>query len=511
MTTIPFGEWTPDLGPLGNPGLMQARNCLPQANGYRSLSGLSVYVGPASLGDRVVGAASAKDRDGNTLNYAAIRGTGNAARLYQLSASSWVDRSGNGVDGTLGYGLNEGEGWEFVKWGESMLAAAVTEPLQQHMFGATSFADAIASGRRPRGRHIAVIKDFVVLGNVDDSVGAGATGLAPSRVWWSGINDVSTFEEGGISSQSDYQDLQSGGAVQRIIGGETGTVFCETSIYRMTYVGSPVVFQFDEAERNRGVWIPGSVATAGRLTFFVDRDGWYVWDGQTSTPIGVNRIDRAFLEGEDAIALAHLDRVSAVADPVNHLYYCAYASVNASDGVPDRVLVFDWINRRWSLAEIEVDCLFRGLSEGFTVESLDALGGSVDALEASLDSAVYTGRNVSLAAFSRDHALCYFTGAPLPALIETGDLRLDAQVDGRTLVTAVRPLVQAAEAVTVQPLSRDRPMDPATEGDVAAVDARGACILRVNARFHRFRVRLTGPFFGAQGLDVGQSASTGRR
>ena len=56
MTTIPFGEWTPDLGPLGNPGLMQARNCLPQANGYRSLSGLSVYVGPASLGDRVVGA-----------------------------------------------------------------------------------------------------------------------------------------------------------------------------------------------------------------------------------------------------------------------------------------------------------------------------------------------------------------------------------------------------------------------------------------------------------------------
>lgn len=508
---VPFGDFAPDLAALGNPGVLAARNCLPQARGYRCFHGLARYTGPAPLAGRVVGAASAKDKDGNTLNYAGTAGTGNQAALHLLAASAWHDKSGPGADGNAGYGLDDGEGWEFAKWGESMLAATISEPLQQHVFGAASFISAVASDRKPRARHIAIIRDFVVLGNVDDSIGAGADGVMPSRVWWSGINDVATFEEGGAASQSDFQDLQSGGAVQRIVGGEVGTVFCESSIYRMTYVGAPVVFQFDEVERNRGVWVPGSVATAGRLTFFLDRDGWYVWDGQSSVPIGVDRIDRTFLSGADAIDLAHLGRVSAVADPVNRLYYCAYPSVNASGGVPDRVLVFDWVNRKWTLAEIQADWLFRALSEGATLDSLDGVSGSVDALNASLDSAVHTGRNVSLAAFDRDHALCFFAGEPLPATIETGEMQLAAGAGARALVTGVRPVVDGADSVSVQPLTRDLPTGPVVEGSIAAVDATGDCRLRSNARYHRFRVRIAGPFTAAQGIEVSQMAQAGRR
>lgn len=511
MTIVPFGGWTPDLAPLGNQGVLAARNCIPQARGYRHFPGLGVYAGPAPLADRVVGAASAKDKSGNTLNYAGIRGGGNAARLSLLAASAWQDKSGAGGDGNAGYGVNEGEGWEFAKWGESMLATTISEPLQQHSFGAATFVNAIASDRRPRARRIAIIRDFVVLGNIDDAVGSGADGLVPSRVWWSGINNAALFAEGDATTQSDFQDLQSGGAVQRIVGGEVGTVFCETSIFRMTYVGSPVVFQFDEVERNRGVWVPGSVATAGRLTFFLDRDGWYVWDGQGSTPIGVDKIDRTFLSGGDAIDLAHLDRVSAVADPVNRLYYCAYPSVNAASGTPDRVLVFDWVNQKWSLAEVELNCLFRALSEGNTLDSLDSISGSIDALGASLDSAVYTGRNVSLAAFDGAHALGFFTAEPLPATIDTGEMQLGSGDGARAVVTSVRPIVDGATSVSVQPLTRDLPTQPIVAGNIAAVDAVGACRLRSNARYHRFRVRLSGPFTSAQGIEVSQAAPAGAR
>jgi hypothetical protein len=511
MSLIAFAEWTPDLGALGNAGVLMARNCIPQARGYRCFPGLATYAGPNALPDRIVGATSAKDKDGNTINYAGTRGAGNQARLFQLVASSWQDKSGTGSDGTPGYGVNDGEGWEFVKWGESMLATTISEPLQQHGFGASTFANAITSDRRPRARHIAVIRDFVVLGNIDDSIGVGADGLKPSRVWWSGINNVATFEEGGALTQSDFQDLQSGGGVQRIVGGETGTVFCETSIYRMTYVGAPVVFQFDEIERNRGVWVPGSVATAGRLTFFLDRDGWYAWDGQTSTSIGVDKIDRTFLGGADGIDLAHLDRVSAVADPVNHLYYCAYPSVNASGGIPDRVLVFDWINRKWSLAEIQVDYLFRAFSEGYTLDSLDTIGGSLDAINASLDSSVYTGRNVSLAAFNGDHAFCFFSGSPLGALIDTGEVQLEREAGARAVVTSVRPIVDGANAVSVQPLTRDLQTQAPQPGSVAVMDQAGECRLRSNARYHRFRVRIEGSFTAAHGVEVSQMAASGRR
>lgn len=511
MTTIEFGDWSPDLGSFGASILREARNCIPQAAGYRWFPGLSVHAGPGALPAAVLSGFSAKDRDGNTVSYAAVGGDANEGRLYRLAASAWSDASGTGSDGIVGYSINAGENWEFVKWGESVLATCINEPLQQHMFGAGAFASMISSARRPRARHVAVIRDFVVLGNIDDSVGAGADGLAPSRVWWSGINDAATFEEGGAAAQSDFQDLQSGGPVQRIVGGEIGTVFCESSIYRMTYVGAPVVFQFDEVERNRGVWVPGSVATAGRLTFFLDRDGWYVWDGQASTPIGHNKIDRSFLSGSDAIAPAHLDRVTAVADPVNQLYYCAYPSVNAQGGNPDRILVFDWGSRKWSIAELGVDCLFRAFSEGYTIDNLDTVAGSIDALEVSLDSAVYTGRDVSLAAFDQQHRLAFFSGAPLAAILETGDVQLAAGADGRSLVTSVRPIVERATVASVQPLTRDRATDEPLAGDIVPVDGRGACLLRANSRYHRFRVRLGGAFSAATGLRVAQVASAGDR
>jgi hypothetical protein len=247
------------------------------------------------------------------------------------------------------------------------------------------------------------------------------------------------------------------------------------------------------------------------LTFFLDRDGWYVWDGQASTPIGVDKIDRTFLTGSDAIDLAHLDRVSAAADPVNHLYYCAYPSVNASSGTPDRVLVFDWVNRKWSLAEIDVDYLFRALSEGNTLDSLDGIGGSIDALSASLDSAVYTGRNVSLAAFDGTHALCFFAAEPLAATIDTGEAQLETGEGMRAVVTSVRPIVDGANSVSVQPLTRDLPTQAPTEGSIAAVDGVGECRMRSNARYHRFRVRIAGPFSAAQGIEISRIAPTGPR
>lgn len=508
MTLIPFADWLPDIASLGNEGVLTARNVLPQARGYRHFPGLAVYPGPGALPGRVIGAFAAKDKDGNTYNYAANVGAANACKLSVLSGGAWSDKSGNGADATPGYSVGDGETWEFAKWGETVLACAIGEPVQSIAFGGAAFANLIASTRKPKARHIAVARDFVILGNLNDDTGAGAAGLVPSRVWWSGINDSATFEEGGATSQSDFQDLQSGGAVQRIVGGESASVFCETSIYRMTYAGAPIVWQFDEIERNRGAWVPGSAATAGRLTFFLDRDGWYVWDGQSAAPIGVNKIDRAFLADFD---FNYGHRVSAVADPVNHLYLCAYPSVAASGGIPDRILAYDWINQRWSLAEIETEWLYRALSEGYTLDTLDTLSSSVDALTTTLDSPVYAGRSVYLSTFNPDHRLCTFTGPALPAALETGERQLGGTGSSRSLVTSVRPIVDGASAITIQPYTRDLPTENVAPGSASAVNVQGEGPMRANARFHRFRVSLTGNFSAALGIEVTKQPFAGAR
>lgn len=496
---IPFQDWLPDAAPLGNEGVLTATNVLPQARGYRHFPGLAVYQGPAALPARVVGAFAGKDKDGNAYNYAATAGSANGGKLYVLSGGAWSDKSGNGGDATPGYSVADGETWEFVKWGEGVLACTISEPVQTIAFGGAGFASLIASTRKPKARRVAVARDFVILGDIDDSVGAGATGRAPSRVWWSGIDDAATFEEGGATSQSDYQDLQSGGTVQKIVGGEFATVFCDSSIHRMTYVGAPIVWQFDEIERNRGVWVPGSVATAGRLSFFLDRDGFFVWDGQAAAPIGVNKIDRTFLADFD---FNHLHRVSAVADPVNRLYLCAYPSVNAIAGVPDRIIAYDWVGQRWSLAEIGVEWIFRALAEGYTLDTLDTLTGSLDALATTLDSPTYAGRSVLLSAFNAAHRLCTFTGAALPATLDTGEKQLNGPGSIRSLVTSVRPIVEGAATIAVQPFSRNLPTEAPQAGSAAYVNARGECPLRSNARFHRFRVALTGKFDAALGVEI---------
>ena len=67
-----------------------------------------------------------------------------------------------------------------------------------------------------------VIRDFLVTGNIEN---------AKNRVAWSGINDISTWEA-GVSS-SDTQDLPgSGGQIVAITSGEVGYVFREDSNFK---------------------------------------------------------------------------------------------------------------------------------------------------------------------------------------------------------------------------------------------------------------------------------------
>ena len=69
-----------------------------------------------------------------------------------------------------------------------------------------------------------VIRDFLVTGNIEN---------AKNRVAWSGINDISTWEA-GVSS-SDTQDLPgSGGQVVAITSGEVGYVFRQDQIIEWT-------------------------------------------------------------------------------------------------------------------------------------------------------------------------------------------------------------------------------------------------------------------------------------
>src|SRR3990167_2121036 len=101
---IRFSEWLPDAAALGNPGALRAVNCFPGLTGYKPA--LSLQVTTNALDARPRGAIGVKDNTAVVRMYA-----GDAAKLYELVAQVWTDRSIPG-----GYTTATGEVWDFARW-----------------------------------------------------------------------------------------------------------------------------------------------------------------------------------------------------------------------------------------------------------------------------------------------------------------------------------------------------------------------------------------------------------
>ncbi len=470
---IKFGDYVPDGAPISNgQALAVATNVYPRATGeYGGVNALAAYTN--ALSSRAMGAITIVDS-----TFAASNFAGDTSALYKLSTATWGDVSRSaGPYATASTGR-----WEFAQYGDRVLATNYADYLQSYVSGTSSvFADITAA---PKSKAIGVIGNFIVLGNVVDTDGVKLT-----RVRWSGIDDPTSWEPAGGSTaqtvQSDQQDLPSGIQVQRIIGavgGADGVVFLETAIYRVQIEGPPTFLGFYEVERARGTPAPGSVVHVGNLAFYLGDDGFYVFDGARSAPIGAGKFDKTFYTD---LNQSYYDRISGIADPINNLVMWAYPSAESTDGTPDKIAIYNWTVGRWSVAEIDCEILTRLATSGYTLEQLDSFG-TLDALPASLDSRVWAGGQHFLAAFDTTHKAAQFTGDRLSAVIETNEITGDGRM---VYVSGVRPIVDT-DGVTVSIGYRRRQSSAVTYTTATAVGDDDMCPQHIEARMVRARVTM---------------------
>jgi hypothetical protein len=114
-----------------------------------------------------------------------------------------------------------------------------------------------------------------------------------------------------------------------------------------------------------------------------------------------------------------------------------------------------------------------------------AIGGSLDALAASLDSFA-TSVTPEIAAFDANNVLGFFRGANLEATIDTGAQNADGR---RVFVRGLRPITDAA-AVYGSVLAAERWPDTPVATAESAMDALGLCPLRASTRYARGRIRI---------------------
>lgn len=478
MTRVLFDKLRSDLPDLLNGGLEDATNCIPYGNSYGPFPEAVPY--SASATGRVYGAFSTRDTAGNAYTFVATQG-----QLYKESATVL-----NNVSRTASYTTPTDKVFEFVTFGNTTLAVNGTDALQVYTLGtSTQFLDASASASAPVAAHIATVRDFVFMGNL-------ATGN--NRVQWSRINNPLRYTP-SQQFQSDFQDLPGdNAAIMRITGGDFATILTKSSVWRGSYVGAPLIFRFDELAPGVGCLAGGSCARFQGATYYLSSAGFFVFDGNQSTPIGNEEIDTYFLAD---VNKSFLHRITSVIDPDNKLYIVSYPSVSSSDGLCDKIAIFGWAVGRWTFVNQSLEWLFINLSGGVTLEGLDAYG-NMETLMYSLDADVWQGGQAFLGGIDSSHRITRFTGDDKEARFITGESQIIP--DGRAFIRAIRPLVQGTSStnVTVQIGYRDRLIDPVQWTVASMMNATGLCPVRNNARFQRLRVDIAAGFDRAMGADI---------
>ena len=489
---VQFGEWLPDQPPTGLQGVVTATNVIPDANSYRPFPSLVPFA--TGVQGRCRGGIVATDGAGNNYNY-----VGDASALYSLVATSFtaVTRAVGGA-----YSIATDDFWEFVNWGNTIIAVNGFSDLpQQISLGGTTFTN-LSVG--VKAKHITVMKDFVVLGNISDS----ASNVY--RVRWSAINNPTSFTA-DAATLADYQDLPSeGGPVQKVLGGEFGVVLQQKAVWRMLFVGSPLIFQFDKVHDKIGAYAPQAAVRFQENTYFLAEDGFYAFDGSGVNPIGRGKVDKFFFSD---VAIANINRTWAYVDTPNKLVMWAYPSGSNSGGNPDKILVYSWAFEKWALVEgIDIEVLMNSVTTGYTLDALDALYGSLDDIPVTLDSPQWQGGQFISAAFNSSHALARFNGSAMAATLESGEFQLFP--DSRAQVEEVRPLVDGLSAsLSVVLVNRNNLTESASVGGVQTYpNTTGFCQFRVDARYFRLRLSTSHAteFLHIIGAQV-KAVPTGRR
>lgn len=478
MALIPPAEFAPDMPALANSSA-RILNVVPRTQeSYGPLRGLEPFT--SALDAICIGAVSVEDADLSAFTFA-----GTATKLYNNTggATTWTDVSQAG-----NYTTSDQEYWRFAQWKNLILATNFGDPVQSYEMGvSTDFADLSADA--PQGRHVAVIRNFAVLANTNDAT----DGNVPQRIWWSEYNEPSSWPAPGsaaaAAAQSDFTDLvgdqgQITGLVGHL-GGSDGAVFFARGVWRMIYQGPPVVFGFYPAEGVKGTRASNSIVHMGPVVYYLSEDGFAVFDGTSSKPIGVQRVDKWFFENAN---LTYLDHVIGSYDPVGDLVLWLFPSSASESGAPDKILIYNWKINRWSYADVSAEWLVRSITPGISPDSMDTpFPSGLDSVPYSLDSRFFLGGAMQLAGFDSDHKLGYFQGETLAGTIETQEAQPFA--GQRAFVRSVRPMVDGGTP-TVGIGTRGRLADSVTWGSDVAMNDMGESPQRADARYIRAVVKI---------------------
>jgi len=468
LKRLEFGPWEPDKAATST--LRDARNLMPGKDGYYPVSGLSAVT--SAMPGNFIGGGAFVGFDGTA---ALLAGT--STNLYRYSGTTWSSV----YTGSASH-------WRFAQFGTLVIAATGGAPVKFDLAGG---AAALLGGTPPAASLVATVRDFVVLAGDPAAI---------QTVTWSGFNDAEGWTGG--TNQSGDQILPDGGEIMGLAGGEYGLILQRRAIKRLSYVGTPLVFQIDEISSNVGCMAKGSVAQAGRLVFFLSERGFFYTDGNDTIPIGDEKFNRWFF---GRFSRSDIENgLTAAVDPRANVVYWTMP------GSPGVVLVYHITLQRASYLQLSVKAVFDGFTANVSLEALDALYPSgIDSIPVSLDDPTFSGGSPLILFSTNGNVIATLSGNNLEARIETASSELAP--GKRVRLRSFRPVTDAENGAIVVDIRPTDAGDPATFA-ASAMRPNGEYPVRANGRHSStaFTIPAATNWTYVSGLDVTFEVEGGR-
>lgn len=456
---LPLGPWRPDIVE-NNAGVLElALSALPGRKSWGPAPSLQPVSDALTGTPR--GCFTAIKEDGSV---ATIVGTD--TKLYIRSGETFTDAT-RLVGGD--YTVASGHLWRFTQFGTKVVAVHPSDdPQVIDIETDANFAD--LGGTPPQAGQVTVIDDYLVLSELTDT---------PNSIIWSDTNDITNWSTGN----SDMQEFADGGPVKGFFPAAK-LVVQEGRVRRLIVTGDTDVFQFDEVESTINVGTIcsyGIVELGSALALYTDT-GFKIVTASEVREIGKDNVDEWF-KGEMFSGRSRM--IQGVRDPGATRVYWAFPTEESD--LFASIVGYDWTAWEGQGGFFQIDepvyVLGTSAEDGTSLEELDDVSASLDALAQSLDAQIWQGGRPTLAAIGEDKRIGYLNGGALQAVLRGS---LYTLIEGvRSFVNQVTGETDAATySIRVNRKQRRSGADNWTSA--STVQMSGVCPVRASGKYHQF-------------------------